>query len=185
MAERVCPWWMGYLLASPVRRWVQKPETLLASYVKEGMRVLEPGPGMGFFTLPMARMVGSTGKIIAVDIQSRMLENLRRRAGKAGLIERIETRLAQPHALGIADLSGSVDFVLAFAVVHELPSAESFFLEAAAAMKTGAKLLLAEPAGHVQPERFGVELMAAHNAGLTVTARPAISRSLTALLSKA
>ena len=58
MAERVCPWWKGYLLASPIRRWWQKPEELLAPYLREGMTVLEPGPGMGFFTLPMSRMVG-------------------------------------------------------------------------------------------------------------------------------
>ena len=56
MAERVCPWWLGYLLASPVRRWMaENPESLLAPYVREGMTVLEPGPGMGFFTLPLAR----------------------------------------------------------------------------------------------------------------------------------
>ena len=47
------------------------------------------------------------------------------------------------------------DFVLAFAVVHELPSAETFFAEAARAMKPGASLLLAEPAGHVGDDEFG------------------------------
>ena len=51
MAERVCPWWLGYLLASPMRRWLEDPVDILAPYVHEGMTVLEPGPGMGFFTL--------------------------------------------------------------------------------------------------------------------------------------
>ena len=86
MSERPCPWWMGYLLACPMRRWSQKPEALLAPYLHEGMTVLEPGPGMGFFTLPMSRMAGPAGKIVAVDIQARMLENLRRRAMKAGTL---------------------------------------------------------------------------------------------------
>ncbi len=74
------------LLASPVRRWMgENPEALLTPYVREGMTVLEPGPGMGFFTLPLARMVGPAGRVVAVDIQARMLDALERRARKAGL----------------------------------------------------------------------------------------------------
>lgn len=184
MAERVCPWWLGYLLASPIRRWVQNPEKLLAPYMREGMTVLEPGPGMGFFTLPMARMVGASGRIVAVDIQPRMLESLRRRAAKAGVLPRIETRLAQPETMGLGGLEGAADFVLAFAVVHETPSAERFFLEVAAALKPGALVLLVEPAGHVKPEAFQHELEVAHKAGLKTVTRPAIHRSIAAVLSK-
>jgi ubiquinone/menaquinone biosynthesis C-methylase UbiE len=184
MAERVCPWWMGYLLLSPMRRWMQKQEKLLAPYIHEGMTVLEPGPGMGFFTLPMARMTGESGRIIAVDIQARMLESLRRRALKAGLLARIETRLARPDSLGIDDLKSRVDFVLAFALVHEMPSAEVFFNEAAAALKPGGLLLLAEPSGHVKPEKFARELEAARAAGFEEVSRPAVRRSLAAVLRK-
>jgi ubiquinone/menaquinone biosynthesis C-methylase UbiE len=184
MAERVCPWWMGYLLACPMRRWLQKPEELLAPYFHEGMTVLEPGPGMGFFTLPMSRMVGPAGRIVVIDIQAKMLESLRRRALKAGTSQRIDTRLAQPNSLGIGDLNDQVDFVLSFAVVHELPSPAVFFREAAAAMKTGALMLFAEPAGHVKPEKFQAEIEAAREAGLEVTARPVIRRNIAAVLRK-
>ncbi len=175
---------MGYLLASPIRRWMQNPEELLAPYVREGMTVLEPGPGMGFFTLPMARITGPAGRVIAVDIQAKMLDSLRRRAARAGLLQHIETRLAQPDSLGIGDLEGMVDFVLAFSMVHEMPSAERFFCESAAALKPGGLLLLAEPAGHVKPEGFEGELKAARAAGLEVAERPAIRRSLAAVLRK-
>jgi SAM-dependent methyltransferase len=82
------------------------------------------------------------------------------------------------------DLKGTVDFVLAFAMVHEMPSAEAFFLEAAAALKPGGLLLLAEPAGHVDAEKFQKELDAARAAGLEVVERPAIRRSLAAVLRK-
>jgi len=182
MAEHVCPWWLGYLLASPIRRWSQNPEELLAPYAREGMTVLEPGPGMGFFTLPLARMTGPTGRVVAVDIQPRMLDSLKRRALKAGLLGRIETRLAQPNSIGIGDLKGKVDFVLAFAVVHELPSVEAFFGEAATALKPGGLLLLAEPTGHVNQKKFQSELEAAQAAGFEVVDRPAIRRSLAAVL---
>ena len=185
MAEHVCPWWIGYLLASPLRRWIgESPESLLAPYVRQGMTVLEPGPGMGFFTLPLAHMVGPSGRVIAVDIQPKMLESLNRRAKKSALHDRIQTRLTQPDQMRLDDLKGSVDFVLAFAVVHEMPSAEFFFREAAAALKPSGILFFAEPAGHVKQEAFQKELDAARQAGLTVVSRPSVRRSHAAVLQK-
>lgn len=185
MAERVCPWWIGYLLVSPLRRAFQNPERILAPYVRAGMIALEPGPGMGFFTLDLARLVGPTGRVVAVDVQSRMLDGLRRRAAKAGLAERVTTRLAGADGLGVNDLAGQVDFVLAFAVVHELPDAPAFFAEASESLRPGGALLLAEPDGHVSVTAFDDELRAAAAAGLTAKERPAIRGSRTALLVKA
>jgi ubiquinone/menaquinone biosynthesis C-methylase UbiE len=183
MAKRVCPWWLGYFLVSPLRRWRQDPSAILAPYVRAGMTVLEPGPGMGFFTLELARLVGAQGQVVAVDVQSQMLERLKRRAANAGVAERIETRQAAAHSMGV-DLAASVDFTLAFAVVHEMPAANAFFAEAAAASKPGALLLLAEPSGHVKQTEFDAELQAAAAAGFAVVDRPAIRGSLTALLRK-
>jgi hypothetical protein len=56
--HHVCPWWLGYLLASPIRRIAQDPHKILHPHVREGMTVLEPGPGMGFFTLELLRLTG-------------------------------------------------------------------------------------------------------------------------------
>ena len=184
MAYRVCPWWLGYLLASPVRRLLQDPRKVLGPYVREGMTVLEPGPGMGFFTLELARLVGPTGRVLAVDIQPRMLASLKRRAARAGLLNRIDIRLVSPDTLGLADLAGSIDFTPALAVVHELPSAERFFREVARASKPGARLLLAEPAGHIKQGHFESELQAAIRAGFVLEGRPSIRRSHAALLTK-
>jgi 2-polyprenyl-3-methyl-5-hydroxy-6-metoxy-1,4-benzoquinol methylase len=185
MAEHVCPWWIGYLLASPVRRWMtEKPESLLGPYVQEGMTVLEPGPGMGFFTLPLARMVGPKGRVVAADIQPKMLSSLERRAQKAGLLDRVEARRALPDDLAVADLKDRIDFVLAFAVVHETPSAEAFFRQAAAALKPGGVVFFAEPSGHVKQAAFEKELEAARQAGLEIVARLCVRRSHAAVLRK-
>jgi ubiquinone/menaquinone biosynthesis C-methylase UbiE len=180
--QRVCPWWLGYLLVTPLRRFLHDPEKLLGDYVGEGMTVVEPGPGMGFFTAELARRVGPSGRVVAVDIQPKMLDALRRRLAKRGLLHRVDVRLAQPDSLGLSDLNGRVDFVLAFAVVHELPSSASFFAEAFHIMKPGASLLLVEPKGHVSPTDFQVELTEAAHAGFNQTEGPAIWRSHTALL---
>lgn len=185
MAHRVCPWWIGYILLSPVRRWLsEKPESLLAPYLRPGMTVLEPGPGMGYFTLPMAGMVGPAGRVIAIDIQPKMLAVLRRRAHQAGLIDRIEIHLVPPERMGLDDLRGRVDFALAFAVVHEMPSPAAFFGEVAVALKPGGLLLFVEPAGHVKPEHFASELQAAQAAGLAEVSRPSIRRSIAAVLKR-
>jgi SAM-dependent methyltransferase len=84
----------------------------------------------------------------------------------------------------LQDLQGKVDFALAMAVVHEMPSSGRFFGEVAQAMKPGATLLLAEPSGHVKPEAFEAELQDAAAAGFEVADRPTIRRSQAALLKK-
>jgi len=182
MAHRVCPWWLGYFLLNPLRRFGQNPTNILSPHVREGMTVLEPGPGMGFFTLELARLVGSSGRVIAVDVQPKMLTRLKRRAAKAGLLDRLNLRLALPDSLNISDLAGSVDFTLAFAVVHEFPDAARAFAEVAAASKPGACLLFAEPTGHVKSADFEAELKAASRAGFMLADRPSIRRSQAALL---
>ena len=50
------------------------------------MAVLEPGPGMGYFTAPLERLVGGEGRIIDVDIQPQMIAGLRRRHSRAALL---------------------------------------------------------------------------------------------------
>ena len=185
MSEHVCPWWLGYLLASPIRRWLtQSPEKMLAPFVHEGSIVLEPGPGMGFFTLPLARMVGSTGRVVAVDVQPKMLAELKRRATRKGLVARIDARVVDREQMRLADLNAAVDFCLAFAVVHELPDVQSFFNQVAFALKPGGLMFLAEPSGHVGPAKFQAELEAARIAGLGLVSRPAVSRSQAAVLQK-
>jgi SAM-dependent methyltransferase len=167
-----------------MRRLAQDPVDILAPFVTEGMVVFEPGPGMGFFTLELARLVGSRGRVVAVDVQPRMLSELRRRAGKAGLLERIDARQGPGNGMGIDDLRGRVDFVLAFGVVHELPDPGRFFSEAAAALKPGGRLLLAEPEFHISEGEFAATLRAALESGLPPESRPAIRWSRSAVLRK-
>jgi ubiquinone/menaquinone biosynthesis C-methylase UbiE len=146
------------------------------------MTVLEPGPGMGFFTLELARRVGPSGRVVAVDLQPRMLAALRRRAERAGLEDRIETRLAQGDSLGVEDLAGTANLVLAFSVLHELPDSGRFFAEVLPALAPGGRILVAEPTGHVKAADFEETMAAAARAGLRREPGPKIAGSHTALL---
>ena len=154
-AEHVCPPWLGYfLVGNPLRRLMHSPGSVLAPFVSEGMTVLEPGPGMGFFTLELARLVGS------------------------------DLRLLTRNSLGVQDLAGKVDFVVAFAMVHEVPDVAQFFSETSATLRVGGRLLFSEPSGHVAEEHFARSLNLALAAGLRIESRPQIRISRSALLRK-
>jgi ubiquinone/menaquinone biosynthesis C-methylase UbiE len=184
MAGHVCPWWLGYFHLGPLRRWLEKPEKILSRYVKPGMTVAEIGPGMGFFTLPMARMVGPEGKVYAIDLQPRMIKVLDRRAARAGLAERVESRVCGSESLGTDDLAGCVDFAFAFYVVHEVPDVPSFFEQVSGMLVDGGGLFIAEPKGHVKPESFEATLTAARESGLSLVEHPEMWRSRSAVLKK-
>ena len=184
MAGKVCPVWVGYLLASPVRRLYQNPEKILSPYVEEGMNVLDIGCAMGFFSLPLARMVGATGKVVCVDLQEKMIQSLEKRAQKAGLIERIEIRLCRHNSLGLEDLKEEIDFAFASAVVHEIPDAPHFFSEIYATLKPIGRFLVLEPKVHVSENDFQLTVSVAEKSGFTVVDRPEIGRSRVVLLKK-
>ena len=186
MAHRVCPWWLGYFLASRVRRWfdIRDPEAFLKAHVHPGMTVLEPGPGMGFFTIPLARLAGPRGRVIAIDVQPKMLQVLRKRAARAGVLDRVETHLASSSSLKVAELHGTIDFALLYAMVHEVPEPASLFREVAETLVPGGKLLFAEPAGHVDAALFDMEVNLALAAGLQEVSRPEVRKNRAALFSK-
>ena len=154
MAEHVCPPWLGYLLLNPLRKLLENPDKMFGQFVREGMVVLEPGCGMGYFTLPLARMVGPEGRVVAVELQNKMLSVLSRRARRAGLIDIIELRQTVADGLGVEDLSGEVDFAVAIHLVHEIPDQGAFFTQIWKALKPEGKLLVVEPKGHVSLNSF-------------------------------
>jgi ubiquinone/menaquinone biosynthesis C-methylase UbiE len=176
MAACVCPWWLGYFLASPIRRVIENPDKLLSALITPGMTVLDVGCAMGFFTLPVARMVGPTGRVVAIDLQPKMISALRRRAKKRGLLERLETRVCSESDLGIDDLAGQVDLVLAIHVVHEVPDRDQFMDELHRVTRSGGKMLVIEPRGHVNADEFAGTVAAAVRAGFRAVNELSVKR---------
>ncbi|MBW1781702.1 MAG: methyltransferase domain-containing protein [Deltaproteobacteria bacterium] len=172
MAGRVCPPFVGYFLLNPLRKLVENPDRIFRPFVREGMVVLEPGCGMGFFTLHLARMVGPDGRVVAVELQDKMLDVLGRRAQRAGLLDRIELRRIGTDGYGLDDLSGQVDFTAAIHVVHEVPDQALFFTEIWKALRPGGRLLVVEPKGHVSKEQFEETVAMAEKAGFRQDASP-------------
>ncbi|MEA3489251.1 MAG: class I SAM-dependent methyltransferase [Candidatus Omnitrophota bacterium] len=172
MAERVCPVWVGYLLASPIRKLFQDPDKILGPYIKENMTVLDIGCAMGFFSVPAAQMVGRNGKVICVDLQEEMFKPLEKRALKAGVIDRIETRICDEKSLKLDDMAEKIDFAFALAVAHEVPDVPVFFSEIYKTLKPEHKFLVAEPKGHISKKDFEKSISIARENGFKIVERP-------------
>lgn len=164
MTAHVCPWWLVWLtINNPLRRLVHDPQKIVGPYVKPGMTALDVGCGVGWFSIPMARMVGEQGRVIAVDLQQQMLDMLQRRALKAGVANRVQLHRCEQDRLGIVL---QADFALAFAMLHEVPDLRRLLGEIHGCLKADGRLLVAEPRMHVPRKTFANEVATAEDAGL-------------------
>jgi ubiquinone/menaquinone biosynthesis C-methylase UbiE len=176
-----CPWWLCFTFDNFIRRSLQNPVKILSPYVKEGYVVLDVGPGMGYATIPLARLVGKSGRVIALDIQPHMLVAIYRRAQRAGLQDRISLKLSKPDDIGV---NVPVDVCLAFWMLHEVGNRKQFINQIAEVLKPGGKLFIVEPKLHVSYSNFTESLSFAQESGLEIVARPNIFISNAAVLEK-
>ena len=166
--KHLFPWWAGYLLISPMRRLSLDPDKILGDYIKEGMTVIDAGCAMGYFSLPIARMVGKNGKVLCVDLQDRMLKTLKKRAAAAGLEKQIIARECTDQWLKIDDFYGRADAAIAFGVVHEAPDERAFIEDLARGIKPGGTLIIGEPRGPVKEPVFIKTVRIAEKTGFSM-----------------
>ena len=112
-----CPAALAWLVDNPVRHRYMGA-ILDRVGIREGERVLELGPGAGAFTVEAAGRTGPAGQLVAVDIQARMIDLVRRRVRESGLAN-VETRVAGAHDLPLPD--ASIDRAFLVAVLPEIP----------------------------------------------------------------
>lgn len=166
--KHLFPWWAGYMLLNPLRKLSLHPDIFLYPYLKKGMTVIDAGCAMGFFSIPAARLVGSDGTVLCVDLQDRMLKTLDKRAVKNGVAKQIKTRKCSAESLMIDDFTGKTDVAIAFGVVHEVPDEKVFFNEISRALKSGGILIMGEPRMPVPEKMFTENITRAWDSGLTL-----------------
>jgi ubiquinone/menaquinone biosynthesis C-methylase UbiE len=148
------------------------------------MTVLDIGFGNGYFSLGMARMVGSDGHVVCVEIDYDKIEPLKLLAADNGLSEQIDPRICNDSNLAIADLTNQIDFSLAFFVVHHATDIAALMTGTKNALKPGGKFLIVEPSHHASASYCEAVESAAKQAGLSVIDHPKFIRTWSVLLTK-
>jgi ubiquinone/menaquinone biosynthesis C-methylase UbiE len=177
----VCPSWLSFSLVNEVRKIIHNPPKMFKDYIRPGNFVADIGCGPGYFSIPMSYMVGSKGKIISVDIQTKMIEKLQKRIRKLNFEKRFNTIACQENNIGIKE---KVDFVLTFWMVHEVKNIDLFFQQIREILKDDGKYLLVEPKIHVSRKEYSWTLKKAELNGLKVKTDVKIKFSRASILYK-
>jgi SAM-dependent methyltransferase len=145
-----CPAWLVPLLENPYFEAVAGAETLLErAGVRPGLSVLDAGCGPGRVTLPASARVGPSGRVVALDVQQRMLETLKRRV-EAKRLTNVELICA---GLGDGKLpAGEFDVAMLVTVLGEIPDKLGALREIHRSLRPGGVLSITEvlPDPHYQ-----------------------------------
>lgn len=117
------PEFFAGLIDNPWRRRIIQPpdKTAVRHGILPGMTVLEIGPGTGTYTVAAARQAGEQGKVVAIDIEPKIVKRVRKRVEKEGLTN-IEVQVADAHCIPFED--ETFDVIYMITVVGEFPSPE-------------------------------------------------------------
>jgi ubiquinone/menaquinone biosynthesis C-methylase UbiE len=165
------------VLEGPDRDAWQMPDAVMdALGIADGSAVADIGAGGGWFTVRLARRVGPNGVVYAEDVQTQMLEAIRRRVEREGLrnVRTIHGDRADPHLP-----PSSVEVILMVDAYHEFTSPRALLPHLAAALKPGGRIGVVEftksgggpgppPEDRIDEERVIQEAAAA---GLTLMRR--------------
>ncbi len=116
-----------------------KDAILEALALTPGMAVADVGAGSGLFTLPIAKAVGSKGRVYAVDVQAYFLESIAKRAKKAKLTN-VQTVHADQHASGLAE--ASVDLAILVDAYHHLERPTAYLADLHRAIRPDGRLVV-------------------------------------------
>jgi ubiquinone/menaquinone biosynthesis C-methylase UbiE len=184
-------WWRKNPSACPYgqRFWVQAPHPVISRArlrlilaPQAGERVLEIGPGTGYYTLDMAEWVGPQGRVEIFDLQREFLDHVMRRAGEGGLSNVVP---AQGDATALPYEDGSVDAVVLTAVLGEIPDPVAALREIGRVLRPGGRLIVGELFGDPHFTTQAVLKRQAADAGLAWEAHSGIWLGYFARLSPA
>ncbi len=144
-----CPYGQRFFLDLP--RPFLRRETLRDMLTPApGERVLEVGPGTGYYSLPVARWIALEGQLDVLDLQQSMLDELMRRANSAGITNIVPTP-GDAQALPFPDAMFDAAFLVA--TLGEIPDRDRALRELRRVLKPGGRLVVGEgqPDPHMIP----------------------------------
>jgi ubiquinone/menaquinone biosynthesis C-methylase UbiE len=143
-------WWRTHPSACPYnqRFWVNAPHPLItrnrlqeALEPKPGERLLEVGPGTGYYALPVAGWIGDGGTLEIFDIQQEMLDHTMRRAHETGVANMVPTR---GDATNLPHEDNRFDGAYLVTVLGEIPDHRAALRELARVVKPNGRVVVGE-----------------------------------------
>jgi ubiquinone/menaquinone biosynthesis C-methylase UbiE len=165
-------WWRKNPSACPYsqRFWVEAPHPFITrARLREildpqpGERVLEVGPGTGYYALPVAGWLAPDGHLDVADLQQEMLDHTLARAAEQG-IDNITPTCTDARSLPYAD--DSFDAAYLVTVLGEIPDQDAALRELARVLKPGGRLVVGELLGDPHYVRLAPLRLRASGAGL-------------------
>jgi ubiquinone/menaquinone biosynthesis C-methylase UbiE len=166
-------WWRAHPSACPYsqRFWVQAPHPgITRERLREilepraGERILEVGPGTGYYALDAADWVAPGGRLDLVDVQQEMLDHTMSRAGEHGL-ENVFPYLADARSLPFGDATFDAAYLVT--VLGEIPDQDAALAELRRVLRPGGRLVVGELFGDPHMVTHSALLQRAAAAGLT------------------
>jgi ubiquinone/menaquinone biosynthesis C-methylase UbiE len=165
-------WWRKNPSACPYgqRFWVEAPHPLItrgrlreALAPDPGERVLEIGPGTGYYTVDLARWLGADGAVEIFDIQQEMLDHTLERARENG-VSNVHATLGDARELPYGD--DSFDAAILITVLGEIPDQDAALREIDRVLRPGGRLIVGELFGDPHMVTLGALRRRAEAAGL-------------------
>jgi len=147
----VALWWRRNPSACPYsqRFWIEAPHPLITRErlrrvldPRPGERVLEVGPGTGYYAIPVAEWLGPDGRLELFDLQQEMLDHTLRRAGP--LAGRMGATQGDARSLPYPD--DSFDAAYLVTVLGEIPDQEAALAELRRVVRPGGRVVVGEVA---------------------------------------
>ncbi len=173
----VALWWRRNPSACPYsqRFWVEAPHPLITRArlaeileLESGERVLEVGPGTGYYTPGIAERVAPEGSVELLDVQQEMLDHTIRTVRERGLWNVSATR-ADARALPYGD--DAFDAAVLITVLGEIPDPEAALRELARVLRPGGRLVVGELVGDPHYVTLGSLQRRTESAGLAFERR--------------
>jgi len=144
-------WWRRHPSACPYsqRLWVELPHPLItrtrlreALAPQPGERLLEVGPGTGYYALDVAEWLGPDGRLDVFDVQQEMLDHTLRRAEERGVAASLVAVRGDARALPYGE--DELDGAYLVTVLGEIPDQEAALRELARVVKPGGRVVVGE-----------------------------------------